>query len=481
MKNTRPVALTCLAAGALGVSCAPKEDSKPLNVIYILADDLGYGDLGCYGQTLIRTPNIDRLAAAGVRFTQHYSGCTVSAPSRSSLMTGLHSGHTYIRGNRPADKALSDEGQEPLPEGTFTLGRMFQQAGYATGAFGKWGLGYPGSEGDPLAQGFDHFYGYNCQSLAHKYYPDHLWDDSVRVDLANTAEVQTDYAPDLIHARALAFIEENKDRPFFLFMPYVLPHAELLVPDDEILASYAGKFDEVPYDGGALGDYGPGMNWRAYASQEQPYAHFAAMITRFDAYVGEVVDKLAELGLTDNTLVVFTSDNGPHVEGGANPAYFQSWGPLRGTKRDLYEGGIRVPMIASLPGTIAAGQTSDHPSAFWDVLPTFAELIGAELPEGLDGISFAPTLTGGEQPTHEYLYWEFHERGGMTAVRMGDWKAIRQGVSADPAVPNGAIELYDLRADLHEDHDVAADHPDVVARAEAIMQAAHTPSELFPF
>jgi arylsulfatase A-like enzyme len=479
MKNTKPVALTCLAAGALGVSCSPQEEPKALNVLYILADDLGYGDLGCYGQAVIRTPNIDRLAASGMQFSQHYSGCTVSAPSRSALMTGLHTGHTYIRGNKPADKALSEEGQEPLPTGTYTLARMFSQAGYATGAFGKWGLGYPDSDGDPLNQGFDRFYGYNCQSLAHKYYPDHLWDDSVRVELDNTETVQTQYAQDLIHVQALTFIEENRDKPFFLFLPYVLPHAELLAPEDGILESYEGRFDEVPYDGGTLGGYGAGMNWRAYASQEEPYAHFAAMITRLDAYVGEVVAKLAELGLTENTLVVFTSDNGPHEEGGANPAYFQSWGPLRGTKRDMYEGGIRVPMIASLPGTIEAGSKSDHVSAFWDVLPTFAELIGAELPVETDGVSFLPTLTGrGEQPQHDYLYWEFHERGGKIAVRRGYWKAIRQGVSADPNAP---IELYDLSTDLHEDRNVADQHPDEVARMDEIMKSARTESPLFPF
>lgn len=479
MKKIQPVALTCLAAGALGVSCSPKDEPKRPNVIYIVADDLGYGDLGCYGQAVIRTPNIDRLAATGMQFSQHYSGCTVSAPSRSALMTGLHTGHTWIRGNKPADKALSEEGQEPLPAGTYTLARMFQQAGYATGAFGKWGLGYPGSDGDPLNQGFDRFYGYNCQSLAHKYYPDHLWDDTARVELANTEAVQTQYAPDLIHEQALAFIEANRDKPFFLFLPYVLPHAELLAPRDEILAGYEGRFDEVPYDGGTLGGYGPGMNWRAYASQEEPYAHFAAMITRFDAYVGEVVAKLAELGLTENTLVVFTSDNGPHEEGGANPAYFQSWGPLRGVKRDMYEGGIRVPMIASLPGTIEAGSKSGHVSAFWDVMPTFAELIGTKLPVETDGISFLPTLTGrGEQPQHEYLYWEFHERGGKIAVRRGDWKAIRQGVSADPNAP---IELYDLSTDLHEDRNVADRHPEIVARMDEIMKTAHTESALFPF
>lgn len=471
------LALAVVSAGA--ASCAPQaeEPMHRMNVIYILADDLGYGDLGCTGSTKILTPNIDRMRAEGMLFTQHYSGSTVSAPSRSVLMTGQHTGHTPIRGNRE----MEGEGQTPLPAGTCTLGRMFRQAGYVTGAFGKWGLGYPGSEGDPVYQGFDRFYGYNCQRESHRYYPTHLWDNLERVELEKNRDGACgSYAPDLIQAEALRFLRENRDRPFFLYLPITLPHAELLVPDDEIIRSYRGKFGEKPYLNRG-GDYGPKTTVAGYCSQPEPYATFAAMVTRLDRYVGEVFALLKELGLDKNTLVLFTSDNGPHREGGADPDFFDSYGPFRGVKRDLYEGGIRLPLIAWAPGRIEAHSTNDHVCAFWDMLPTFAEIAGAELPDTVvqDGISIVPTLTGaGQQPEHDYLYWEFHEAGGKQAVRQGKWKGVRQGVKKNPDAP---IELYDLSTDLHEDRNVAEQYPEVVEKIAAIMQSARTESEIFKF
>ncbi|MGK7393186.1 MAG: arylsulfatase [Candidatus Cyclobacteriaceae bacterium M3_2C_046] len=447
--------------------------NKKPNIVYILADDLGYGDLGCYGQELIRTPELDKMASEGMKFTQHYSGSTVCAPSRSSLMTGQHTGHTPIRGN----KEVKPEGQWPMPDQTFTLPEMAIQQGYVTGAFGKWGLGFPGSEGDPNQQGFQEFFGYNCQRIAHNYYPFSLWDNQEKVMLTgNEGRQEDEYAPDLIHEQALEFIEQNKDTSFFLFLPYVIPHAELKVPDDSILASYEGEFPETPWQGT---DEGPGYKTGAYGSQEQPHATFAAMVTRLDLQVGQIIQKLEDLGIAENTLVIFTSDNGPHLEGGADPDFFDSNGPLKGYKRDLYEGGIRVPMIAWWPEKIKAGSETDHISAFWDILPTVADLIGATPPENIDGISFLPTLLGQEnQPVHDYLYWEFHERGGRLAVRKGKWKAVKYDVLDDPAA---AIELYDLSRDLGEENNVADEYPEIVEAMQEIMQQAHEPSEVFTF
>jgi len=448
------------------------EPASPPNIIYILADDLGYGDLSCYGQTKFSTPHIDRLASQGIQFTQHYSGNTVCAPSRSALMTGLHTGHTPIRGN----KEVMPEGQHPLPDSIFTLAEMFQEAGYTTGAFGKWGLGYPGSEGDPNQQGFDEFYGYNCQRYGHHYYPRHLWhnQDSIPLEV-NQGKNKVAYAPSLIHEKVLDFIKQNQSEPFFLYVPSVIPHAELVAPP-ELMAQYQGKYPpETPYEG-----VDDGENYRTgpYESQQEPHAAFVAMVSLLDQQVGEIVAMVDSLGLADNTLIVFTSDNGPHQEGGADPDYFDSNGPLRGYKRDLYEGGIRVPMIARWPGKIAPGSESDHVSAFWDVYPTVAELVNSEAPEG-DGVSFAPTLTGeSNQPEHEYLYWEFHERGGRLAARQGKWKAVRYDVLEDP---DGPLELYNLSEDIGEENNVAAEHPEVVAEMEEILRNARTPSEVFAF
>lgn len=449
-----------------GFSACKKEapaEGRPVNVIYILADDLGYGDIGCYGQQKIKTPNIDRMAQEGMLFTQHYAGCTVSAPSRCSLMTGLHTGHSQIRGN----KEIKPEGQQPMTEDTYTLGKLMKSAGYTTGIFGKWGLGYPGSTSVPANMGFDEFFGYNCQRQAHSYYPDHLWHNNDTVFLhENDNEGRKIYSQDLIHEQALNFIRDNKDKPFYAMLTYTLPHAELNLPHDSIYQMYENAFEEVPYDG-KMG----------YHPSEKPYASFAAMVTRLDKYVGDVMAELKELGLDKNTIVIFTSDNGPHREGGANPDYFRSYGPLKGVKRDVYEGGIRVPMIAWGPENIKAGVKSEHISAFWDVMPTLAELTGVTLPEASDGISFLPTLLSkGKQKQHDYLYWEFHELNGREALRSGNWKLIRQ-----PVVGETILELYDLSSDIHEDNNLAQQNPEKVKELEVLMDGARTESPLFNF
>ncbi|MDX2432307.1 MAG: arylsulfatase [Bacteroides sp.] len=449
-------------------------EGPPPNIIYILADDLGYGDLACYGQEKFSTPHLDKLASEGVRFTRHYAGCTVCAPSRSVLMTGLHTGHTPIRGNQE----VRPEGQSPLPASTFTLAEMLQSAGYVTGAFGKWGLGYPGSEGEPLKQGFDTFFGYNCQRYAHRYYPEYLWEDDQKYYLeGNDWTSCSTYAPDLIQERTLQFIRQHKDSTFFAYVPIVIPHAELIVPDDEVYESYLGRFPEVSYQGRPGADYGPGLLIPMYCSQEHPHATFAAMVHRIDVYVGEILSTLEELGIAENTVLMFTSDNGPHEEGGADPQFFNSSGGLRGVKRDLYEGGLRVPMLVSWPGQIEGGRSSDHISAFWDVLPTLAGLAGIEAPSS-DGISFLPELTGGEQAQHDFLYWEFHEQGGKQAMLKNNWKAVRLQVGKDP---EGALELYNLESDPEEAHNVAAEYPDLVEEFERAMKMARVPSENFNF
>ncbi len=450
----------------------PDSDGNP-NIIYILADDLGYGDLSCYGQKNFSTPNLDRFAAEGMLFTQHYSGSTVCAPSRSALMTGQHTGHTTIRGN----KELKPEGQWPIPDSCYTLAEMLKTRGYVTGAFGKWGLGGPGSTGDPMFQGFDRFFGYNCQRLAHNYYPRHLWDNRSKVALEeNMGANEGIYSPQLIHEKAIEFIQQNKDTSFFLFYPNVIPHAELLVPE-EYLAKYRNKFlPEKQYQGVDDGDHyrlGP------YGSQSESHAAFAAMVTLLDEQVGSILDQLDELRIADNTLVIFTSDNGPHLEGGADPDYFDSNGPLRGYKRDLYEGGIRVPMLAKWPGQIAKGSKNDHVSAFWDVMPTIAELVKTSVPENLDGISFLPTMLNlPDQLKHDHLYWEFHERGGRRALRKENWKLVqyqlKEGMTKN-------LELYDLSNDLGENNNLADEYPEVVDSLFAIMKHSRVPSPVFKF
>lgn len=468
MESRILLGLSAALCGGL-ISCSESEKKNiPVNVIYILADDLGYGDLGCYGQQLIKTPNIDRMASEGLLFTQNYAGCSVSAPSRCSLMTGLHTGHTQIRSN----KEIAPEGQHPMAAGTFTLGRLMKSAGYTTGMFGKWGLGNPGSASVPNDMGFDEFYGYNCQRQSHSFYPDHLWHNKDTVYFPeNVNNAKKTYSQDLIHKQALKFINDNKDKPFFAMLTYTLPHAELNLPHDSIYNMYENSFKETPY----IGKFD--HTWGGYNTSEKPCASFAAMVSRLDMYVGEVMAELKKLGLDKNTLVIFTSDNGPHAEGGAKPDFFKSSGPLKGIKRDAYEGGIRVPMIAWWPKTIKEGKTTNHVTAFWDVMPTLAELTGTTLTAETDGISFLPLLKNNKQKEeHDYLYWEFHESKGWQAIREGNFKLIRQPING-----NSRYELYDLSCDVHEDNNLADQFPDKVKAMAAKMDSVRTTSEYFDF
>jgi arylsulfatase A-like enzyme len=416
------------------------------NIVFILADDLGYGDVGCYGQTRIQTPNIDRIATEGIRFTSAYAGSTVCAPSRCCLMTGYHTGHARTRGNKPNDL--------PLRPQDLTVAEVLKQAGYRTGLFGKWSLGQLGSTGYP----FDEWFGYFSQLHAHNYYPEHLLDqETSHYCLGNTGTRRGDYAPDLFTARALRFIDrQTAKQPFFLHVCYTAPHANNEMGRD------TGNGQQVPNDG-------------PYSNQPWPQVekNFAAMITRMDADVGKLMAAVSAKGFDKDTLVIFASDNGPHQEGGHRASFFESSGPLRGIKRDMTEGGIRIPAVARWPAQIRAGQVSDHPWAFWDFLPTAAELAGAPAPAGIDGVSIVPALTGKAQRAHEYLYWEFHERGFDQAVRMGKWKGIRIGRDAP-------VQLYDITGDLGEHHDVAAKNPEVVRRIESIFLEARADSAEFP-
>lgn len=449
------------------------------NVLFILADDLGYGDLSCYGQERFETPAIDALALEGMRFTQAYAGTTVSAPSRSCLLTGMHSGHTYVRGNIEREP----EGQYPLPAEAHTIFHVFKEAGYKTAAFGKWGLGFVGTTGDPQAQGCDTFFGFNCQLLAHSYYPDHLWDNSQRVDLKdNVLQVQYGrgtYAPDLIHQKALEYLDNaSSDEPFFLWYPTILPHAELIVPEDSIIRKFRGKYSEKAFQGTEPGH--PAFRKGGYCTQLYPHATFASMVTRLDVYVGQLVEKLKEKGLYDNTIIIFASDNGPHKEGGADPDFFNSNSIYRGYKRDLYEGGIRVPLIVSWPGHVQAGTETDFMCAFWDMMPTFGDILSSDIQtsaEALDGISLLPVLTGQKgQKEHDYLYFEFQEQNGKQAVRKGPWKLIYQNIRGNK--PH--YELYNLAADPSERHNVIDRFPDIAAELKEVMKEAHVESEDFP-
>lgn len=477
MKNlTNSVILSLLSLIALSLTgCSSPGKSPEMapspNIVFILADDLGYADLGSYGQTRISTPHLDRMAQEGMRFTRFYAGSTVCAPSRSSLLTGQHTGHTPIRGN----KEVRPEGQWPLGDTTMTLAELLKEAGYATGAFGKWGLGFVGSPGDPLNQGFDTFFGYNCQREAHNYYPDHLWRDTQRVEYANTPMRQTYYVGQDIQDEVLRFIGENRQKPFFLYLAYTLPHAGLQpAPNDTIFESYKKKFGEEAQEVPAEWD------GKGYAPQAYPEAAYASMVSRLDQYVGQVLSQLKKLNLDKNTLVIFTSDNGPHREGGNDPERFNSNGPFRGIKRDLYEGGIRVPLIAWWPGRIPSGTVSKQPAAFWDFLPTFADLAKVDVPDQADGISILPTLLGSEaeQEQRPYFYWEFHEGGGKQAVIVDKWKGIRLNAKKSP---DGPLELYDLETDPGEIKDIAKDHPELVTKMAAIMKEARMPNPDFPF
>jgi arylsulfatase A len=468
-------------------SCQPtvvKESPTAPNIIYIIADDLGYGDLSSYGQKKFETPNIDRLAKEGMLFTQHYAGTTVCAPSRSSLMTGLHTGRTPVRGNRGMNG-----GQFPLQANAVTIPKLLKEAGYVTGAFGKWGLGYPGSTGDPLNQGFDEFFGFNSQTIAHNYYAWELNDNDQVIELdENRGTAQGLYIPNLIHERTLDFIDRHQDTAFFLFVPTIIPHAELFAPQEymdmflepnptEPHDGFVSRFaPETPFEG--IDDPShPRFKVGGYGSQPFPRAAFAAMIQLLDDQVGEILDKLENLGIAENTLVIFTSDNGPHVEGGADPDFFNSNGPFQGYKRDLYEGGIRIPMLAKWSGKIQMGSKTEHISAFWDVLPTLAEAAGVPVPHNINGISFLPALLGEKQRPHDHLYWEFHEQGGKQAVRKGDWKAIKLEVlGQDPE-----FLLFNIAKDLEESHNLAAKHPEIVEELIRIMDSERVEDPEWPF
>jgi arylsulfatase A len=453
------------------------------NIIYILADDLGIGDLGCYGQKTIQTPNIDKLAKNGMLFSNHYSGSTVCAPSRSVLLTGLHTGHTSIRDNIGGIGINGQEGQMPMDENAFTLAQLLQQKGYHTGAFGKWGLGFVGSSGDPNKKGFDEFFGYNCQAVAHRFYPEYLWENDKKYFLQGNDWIQTStYSADVIQEKALGFMEKNAKKPFFLYYPTTIPHAELIVPEDEIFLRHKGKYLEPFFDKERISKgaaYGPDLSIPGYCPQEFPKATYAAMVERLDKHVGEILQKLKELGIQNNTLVIFSSDNGVHKEGGMDPEFFDSNSHYRGFKRDLYEGGIKTPMLAVWPDKIKPGVKTDHISAFWDVLPTIADILKVKLPNSVDGISFLPTLAGEKnQKQHAYLYWEFHAMNGKQAIRQGDWKAIKLNVFDSS---KSKIELYDLKTDPSETNDLADKFPEKVKLFEKFMNDSHIESERFPF
>jgi arylsulfatase A-like enzyme len=490
-----------LTAFLLFASCQQKktEPQKP-NIIYILADDLGYAELGCYGQEKIETPNIDALAASGMRFTQHYSSAPVCAPARCMLLTGLHAGHAQIRGNDEMpergdvwnfEAVANDpnlEGQRPLKAGTQTIGTLLQQAGYKTGVVGKWGLGGPLTGGIPGKQGFDFFYGYNCQRQAHTYFPVHLWKNNEKVQLDNKMVPPhtplsegsdpydpesyadfwlTDYASELMQDELLHFIKENKDRPFFMYYANPIPHNPLQAPKRWI-DYYVGKFgDEEPY----TAEHG-------YFPHRYPHACYAAMVSYFDEQVGEIVTTLKELGIYENTLIIFTSDNGPTYSGGADSPWFDSAKPFKSDrgwgKGNVTEGGIREPMIAQWPGKIGPGSETDLISAHYDVLPTLCDLVGIEPSGPIDGISFLPTLLGeGGQEKHKFLYWEFPAYGGQQAVRMGKWKGIRRNIFKDSL----RVQLYNLEEDMQELKDVSSQHPEIVREIETILEREHTPAE----
>lgn len=490
-----------VGTGLMGAMVAMAQ-TRP-NIIYIMCDDMGYGDLSCYGQRNFQTPNIDRLASDGVRFTQAYAGSPVSAPSRATFMTGQHSGHTRVRGNREywrgtdtifygRNREYARVGQEPYDTAHVILPEIFKAEGYNTGMFGKWAGGYEGSPSTPDKRGIDDFFGYICQFQAHLYFPNFLnsysrsaGDTAVRrVVLEENIEHdmygkdydnRTQYSAELIHREALKWLDrQTPDKPFLGIFTYTLPHAELRQPQDSLLQAIKSRFH---YEKVFNGD-----QWSRYNPTDCAHAQFAAMIVRLDQQVGEIMEKLQERGLAENTVVIFTSDNGPHEEGGADPDFFNRDGLLRGLKRSTYEGGIRIPFIVRWPGVIKPGRISAQQFAFYDLLPTFCDIAGIknydsryrnpQLGENdhFDGISMLPTLTEkGEQKQHDHLYWEFHETD-MIAVRKGNWKLV---------VISGKPLLYDLETDIHEDTDVSAQHPEIVKELIDIIYQEHTHSPLF--
>ncbi len=459
---------SCLVVLVLAAA-SPAQEPSPTpprpNVLLILADDLGIGELGCYGQHKIKTPHLDRLAAQGMRFTDAYAGSCVCAPSRCTILTGQHTGHCHVRDNKELGGFTRGaiEGQEPLPKDTPTLARFLHERGYATCAIGKWGLGGPGSDGAPGQHGFDHFFGYLCQRVAHNYYPEHLWRNADQVGLQGNVwgnAIGKHYAPDLMLDETLGWLRGHHGKPFFLYYATPVPHAALQVPADS-LAEYADAWDDPAYDGK-----------KGYLPHAKPRAAYAAMVTRMDRDLGRILALLDELKLADDTLVIFTSDNGPTWNGGTDSKFFDSASGRRGRKCSLYEGGIRTPLVVRWPGQVAANSTSDHVCAHWDVWSTIAAAMGERVGAAHDGVSFLPTLLGSaEQAQHSSLYWEYHASGGIQAARLGNWKAVKRNAKKADAT----IELYDLATDPGETKDVAGAHADVVAKAAAVF-AARTPS-----
>lgn len=497
MNNGKLIICGC---GLICSAALQAQEAQRPNIIYIMCDDMGYGDLGCYGQRYISTPNLDRMASEGMLFTQAYAGSPVSAPSRASFMTGQHTGHTKVRGNKEYRIGSMQygnnidpvqTGQEPYDTAHVILPQIMKDNGYTTGMFGKWAGGYEGSVSTPDKMGIDEYYGFMCQFQAHLYYPNFLnkfsradGDTEVVRDILeeNIAygmygedyKNRRQYSADIIHRKALQWLDGmDGKQPFFGIFTYTLPHAELAQPEDSILNAYRDSFcNEKSYGGSEASRYNP---------TDCAHAQFAGMITRLDAYVGEIFDMLKRKGLDENTIVIFTSDNGPHEEGGADPAFFNRDGKLRGTKRSTHEGGIRVPFIVRWPGKVAAGRINHHQLAFYDLMPTFCELAGIDnhvekysnkniANDYFDGISFAPTLLGKSgQATHDFLYWEFHETD-MMALRMGNWKLV---------VKSGKCSLYDLAIDLHEDNDISSLYPEIVDEMKKIIKQEHTPSSMF--
>jgi len=512
----KTISLTFLVAIVYSAPVAFGAD-RP-NVVFILADDLGWNELGCYGQTKIQTPHVDSLARDGMRFTQCYSGNAVCAPSRCVLMTGKHPGHAIVRNNRSMKRFGEPEGQHPLPASEMTIAELLQQNGYTCGAFGKWGLGNTGSEGNPTRQGFNRFFGYNCQSHAHSLYPATLWSDNRKVRLNNgdgipghaTLPADLDanrlesyamfkgqeYAPEKINQQALSFVRANRDQPFFLYYPTVIPHLALMVPDEDLEQYHREGWQETPFTA---------RKRRSYTPHKTPRAGYAAFITKMDTFVGRILNLIDELGLRENTIVVFSSDNGATYLPEVDYQFFESVGPLRGLKGSLYEGGIRVPLIVRWPGKVKAGAVSDVLTGFEDWLPTLVDLTGAKvkLPTGIDGVSLAPELLGQTKPGdggRDVLYREFAAYGGQQSVYLdgGRWKAIRQNLMSlgKPKATGrwggrkdqggsdekpGTLELYDLENDIRESKNVAKTHPDIVARAKKLMKSEHVPSTVFPF
>lgn len=491
------LALALTAAGGFAMSIRAAEATHKPNIVFILADDLGYGDLGAYGQKIIHTPTLDRLAREGMKFTQHYAGSPVCAPARCVLITGKNPGHAFVRDNHEIGTWYSFQGQIPLPATETSIASALKSAGYATAAFGKWGLGGVGSSGDPLKHGFDHFFGFNDQRQAHHYYPQYLNDDEGKFILTGNTNVSEkeglslpagadpndpasyasfigkQYAPDLCCERALKFIRDNQARPFFLYYPTTLPHLALQVPEDS-LAEYKGKLEDKPYTGG-----------NGYLPQQYPHAAYAAMVTRLDRDIGRMVQLVKDLGLEEDTIFIFTSDNGAvYPLSGFDPVYFKSNGDLRDYKGAIYEGGIREPLIVRWKGHVPAGTTSDFVSGFEDWFPTLLDLAGATAarPKNLDSLSILPTLLGKPQEARPFLYREFHGYGGQQAVRVGDWKLVKRNLLGTPKKPAApTTELYNLATDPAEKENVAAAHPDIVARLDKVAAEQHVPSKEFPF